>query len=394
MKILFLSRWFPYPTSNGSKLRVYNLLRGLSGHHNITLLSFADRSNIISDASALGELCTEVHTIPWREYDPQSWRARLGFLSLKPRSIVDTFSAEMATKITQLLNRCDYDLVIASQLSMAAYRPYFRKIPALFEEVEIGLTYGKVLRSSVFTERVRHAFTWFKLRRYLSHLFDSFEACTVVSEQERQLLGYNFPRHKSKISVIPNCVQINGYKNQQSILVSNQIIFSGSFRYHVNYEAMLWFVHEVYPQVLEQIPNAHLMITGDHANLSFPSAPNITLTGYVDDIKTLTASSWISIAPLLNGGGTRLKILEAMSVGTPVVSTSKGAEGLDATIGEHLLVADEPRVFAEYVVKILKDKNLHDKIAANAYKFVKEKYDWEAIMPHFLHLVEVTANNR
>jgi polysaccharide biosynthesis protein PslH len=394
MKILFLSRWFPYPSNNGSKLRIYNLLRGLAKHHDVTLLSFADQFDGSPDAPEIQSLCSEVHVVPWREFNPQSWRARLGFLSLKPRSIVDTFSAEMATKITQLLFRCDYDLVIASQLSMAAYHPYFKKVPSLFEEVEIGLSFSDVPRSSNFKKRVRYAFTWFKLRKYLLRLLDSFQACTVVSEQERQLLVHNFPRQKSKIKIIPNCVQVNGYKSQQSILVPNQLIFSGSFRYHVNYEAMLWFVHEVYPQVLEQIPNAHLIITGDHANLSFPSAPNITLTGYVDDIKTLIASSWISVAPLLSGGGTRLKILEAMSVGTPVVSTSKGAEGLDATIGEHLLVADEPRVFADYVVKILKDKNLHDKIAANAYKFVKETYDWEAIMPHFLHLVEVTAHNR
>jgi glycosyltransferase involved in cell wall biosynthesis len=215
-----------------------------------------------------------------------------------------------------------------------------------------------------------------------------------VSEQERQLFTKNFPRHKSTIKIIPNCLQVDGYTDQPSTLVPNQIIFSGSFSYHANYEAMLWFVREVYPQVLEHVPDARLIITGDHANLPFPSAPNVTLAGYVDDIKTLVASSWISVAPLLSGGGTRLKILEAMSLGTPIVSTTKGAEGLDATVGEHLLIADEPQKFANQVVKILNDKKLREKIAASAHRFVKEKYDWGAVMPHFLQLVESTAGKR
>jgi glycosyltransferase involved in cell wall biosynthesis len=215
-----------------------------------------------------------------------------------------------------------------------------------------------------------------------------------VSEPERELLTRNFPRCKSAVEVIPNCVQVNGYDTHQSEPVSNQLIFSGSFRYYANYEAMLWFVREVYPLVLEQVPDAHLIITGDHAGLSLPSTPNVTLAGYVDNIKALVASSWVSIAPLLNGGGTRLKILESMATRTPVVSTSKGAEGLEAISGEHLFVADDSSDFASYVVRILKNRALRDKIAASAYRFVKEKHNWETVMPHFLQLVESTASKR
>jgi glycosyltransferase involved in cell wall biosynthesis len=116
---------------------------------------------------------------------------------------------------------------------------------------------------------------------------------------------------------------LNGYESYQSALVPNQLIFSGSFRYQANYEAMLWFISEVFPKILERVPDAQLIITGDHANLSIPPVSNVTLVGHVSDINTLIASSWVSLAPLLSGGGTRLKILEAMA-GTPVVSTSKG----------------------------------------------------------------------
>ena len=372
MKILFLSRWFPYPTDNGSKLRIYNLLRGLAKHHDVTLLSFADQSDVSPGAPEIREICSDVQIVPWREFDPTSARAWAGFLSFKPRSIIDTFSSEMAGKITQLIDTCNYDLVIASQLSMAAYYPYFENIPALFEEVEIGLSYGDTNQSSL-KKRFRHAFTWFKLRLYLSRLLVSFRACTVVSEQERQLILRYFSKYIERVEVIPNCVQVSEYENLQASLKPNQIIFSGSFRYHANYEAMLWFIREVYPQVLARVPDVHLVITGDHANLPLPSAPNVTLAGYVDDIKTLIASSWISIAPYLSGGGTRLKILEAMAVGTPAVATAKGAEGLDAISGEHLLIADLPDEFADKVIAILKDNDLHEKLSSSGKLFVKEK---------------------
>lgn len=394
MKILFLSRWFPYPANNGSKLRISNLLRALAMRHEVTLLSFTDQLNINLEAFKALSHCSDIHVIPWKEFDPHSSRARFGYLSLKPRSVVDTFSPDMAQKITQLLRQCEYDVVIASQLSMAAYRPYFRKIPGVFEEVEIGLSYGEIHHPSDLKKRLRHAFTWFKLRMFLSRLLDSFQFCTMVSEQERQLLVRNFRGHDDMVEVIPNCVDISEYENQRATLVTNRLIFSGSFRYHANYEAMLWFIREVFPKVLEQVPDAHLIITGDHANLPLPSTQNITLAGHVDDIKTLIASSYVSVAPLLSGGGTRLKILESMVIGTPVVSTSKGSEGLGAIVGEHLFVTDEPHEFAGYVVKILKNKDLRDKLSIDGKRFVKENYSWELIMPRFLQLVESTAGYR
>jgi polysaccharide biosynthesis protein PslH len=387
MKILFLSRWFPYPSTNGSKLRIYNLLRGLANYHEVTLLSFADQPDVNPDAPEIKAICSEVHVVPWREFDPKSIRARFGFLSLTPRSLIDTFSSELAEKITTLINTQQFDLVIASQLSMASYRPYFRNIPAIFEEVEIGLTHDKAHTANSI-ERLRHAFTWDKLRIYLSQLLNSFQACTLASEQEYKLLTRNFTLHNVIVEVIPNCVNVNEYENHRATPVPNQLIFSGSFRYSPNYEAMLWYIEKVHPQVLEEIPDAHLVITGDHANMTLPCARNVSLVGYVDNIKALTSSSCASVAPLLSGGGTRLKILEAMAMGTPVIATQKGKEGITAQSGEHLLVADDPKEFAESVIRILRDKELRQQISSSAQQFVRKNYDWSVIMPKFLSLVD------
>jgi len=390
MKILFLSRWFPYPMNNGSKIRIYNLLRGLSQHHDVTLLSFVDQPGVSPDAFKVWEICSEIVTVPWKEFDPNTFRARLAFLNLKPRSIVDTFSPEMAQTIMRTLDEQSYDLVIASQLQMAAYYPYFRGVSAIFEEFEIGLFHDRAF-SSGGRMRLRQALTWFKLRRYLSRLLDSFQVCTVASEQERQLLVRNFPGFKKQIVLIPNCLNLDEYGSISTEKKKNTLIFSGPFKYHANYDAMLWFVGEVFPLILEQVPDTQLIITGDHADLPLPSSKSITLTGYVDDIKSLISSCSVSIAPLLDGGGTRLKILEAMALGTPVVATAKGAEGLDATDDEHLLLANSPADFAECVIKLLNDENLCLHLATNANRLVQEKYNWGRILSDYSMLINTVV---
>jgi len=131
-----------------------------------------------------------------------------------------------------------------------------------------------------------------------------------------------------------------------------------------------------------------LFITGDHAGKSLPPAGNVTLTGYVDDVRPLVARAWASIVPLRIGGGTRLKILEAMALGTPVVATSKGAEGLEVRHGKHLLIADGPAAFADEVMRLLRDAELRAALAANGRRLVAERYDWATVMPGFLELVE------
>lgn len=393
MKILFLSRWFPYPTNNGSKLRIYNILRGLSQQHDVTLLSFADQPDVSPETPEMRSLCSDVQVVPWKEFDPHSRQARLGFFSLRPRSVIDTFSPEMARKITKAVHEKKPDLVIASQLPMAAYYKYINGVPALFEEIELGLSQEDSRRGLNGRKHVRQALTWFKLRLYLSRLLKAYRAVTVVSEQERKLVSRYFPDVKS-ILVIPNCMNLADYENIHTVPQPCRLIFTGSFRYHTNYEAMLWFVGEVFPLVLEQIPDAELVISGDHANLPLPSDTNIRLAGYVNDIKSLIASATVAIAPLWSGGGTRLKILEAMAIGTPVVATSKGAEGLDAQHGEHFFLADDPVEFSNYVIKLLKDKNLRTNMAVKAKLLVQETYNWEKTLPAFVRSIETELIDR
>jgi glycosyltransferase involved in cell wall biosynthesis len=313
----------------------------------------------------------------------------MGLFSSTPRSYIDTFSQEMGECIKQTLASEKYDLVIASQLGMASYSQFFGDTIALLEELELGVLQEQDTRVH-FTWRLRQDLTWFKHRRYLSRLLQNFQACTVVSEQEQRLLARTVPRN-GQATVIPNCIDLANYNGVENTLRPNSLIFTGSFRYLVNYYAMVWFLQDIYPLIRSEIPDVQLIITGDHADLKLPSTTGVTQTGLVPDVRPLIASSVAGVVPLLSGGGTRLKILEAMALGTPVVTTTKGAEGLNAKHGESVLIADEPKEFAAAVVRLLKEPGLREHLADNAYQLVSEQYDWAGVMPHFLQLIEDTV---
>lgn len=392
MRILFLSRWFPYPLNNGSKVRIYNLLRGLAQRHELTLLSFTEPNDGVPNMAELHSFCQVVQTTPWKPFDPQSRRGRLGFFSVTPRSAVDTFSPQMKQTIEQTLSAQQYDLVIASQEAMASYSDAFQGRPALFEEVELGVFYEQFKQAKSIQARLRYGLTWLKYRHYLGRLLRRFHACTVVSEREKQMLASVAP-NDADIRVIPNCIRLADYQVQVEPQ-PNTLIFTGPFHYHANYDAMQWFLSEVYPRVQAQMPEIRLTITGDHANRPLPPASNLTLTGFVDDVRPLIAQAWISLAPLRIGGGTRVKILEAMALGTPVVATSKGAEGLDVQPGKQLLIADTPEAFAQSIIRLCKEPGLRQKLNSQAYQVAAAQYDWAATMPRFLDLVEQVGQGK
>jgi len=390
MRVLFLSRWYPYPANNGSKLRIHNLLRGLGRHHEVDLVSFYDPTEGQPDQDGLKDVCQSVKVVPWHEFDPTSLRAIRGFLSFLPRSILDTYSPEMSRMLHGLIGADQYNLIIASQIDMAVYAIELKKIPILLEEAEIGVYVQKAQQTATLKERFRHNLTWWKYRRYLRFLFSKVAAATVVSQKEKGLLQSAIPEAR-KVVIIPNCMQLRDYERVSVKAEPDSLIYTGSFRYDVNYEAMVWFMKEVYPLVQARHPQARLIITGDPAGKLLPAARNLTQTGAVSDVRPWLAAARVALAPLQTGGGTRLKILEAMALHTPVVSTSKGAEGLEALPGVHLLVADRPQDFADAVLSLLSDDAMHQQFASAGFDLVRQKYNWDAVLPDFLQLVEKTA---
>ena len=390
VRVLFISRWFPFPPSNGSKLRVLGLLRGLAQTHEVTLLSFADQTKSEPTAPERLSLCREVKIVPWREFNPSGLKAGLGFLSPTPRSIVDTYSPLMERTIKETLASQRFDVVVASELGSAVYARCFGNVPSVFEEVEVAPLYERYTASQSVSERVRHGLTWAKHRRYLKSLLPAFASCTVVSERERRLLEGIAPGYHS-VHVIPNCVDLPSYQGSYGEPAPGSIVFSGSFRYAPNYQAMIWYLEQVHPRVRSACPQAHLAVTGDHAGLPLPTSEGVSLTGFVDDVRPYVARSCVSVVPIREGGGTRLKAIEAMALGTPVVATSKGVEGLEVRDGEHLLIADTPEAFSRAVIRLLGDVDLRRRLASGGRELVRCRYDWAVVIPRFLDLVEVTA---
>lgn len=386
MRILFLSPWFPYPSDNGSRLRIFNLIRGLEHHHEITLVSFAEKLPN-GPVQALEEICKSIHVLPKTEYNQYSARALLGFLNRKPRVLVDRYLEEMDRRIQDEINNGNHDLIIASEIYMADYLDSACDIPAVFDDVEVGTFVDAVRDASNMISKIRRRLTLFKLQTYFQHLLSNFDSCTVVSNVERQYLREMVPEFGS-VDIIPNGVDLASYQYIDEVPQPNRLIFTGSLTFNPNYEAMHWFIEQVFPLIQRIVPDVHLTITGKNSGKKLPDSRNVHMTGYVDDVRPLIASSWISLAPIFSGGGTRLKILEAFALRTPVLATAKGAEGLDVNHDEHLLIANTPEAFAEQAIRLLKDRRLRKKLVTNAYQLVREKYEWSVIMPTFLNLVD------
>jgi glycosyltransferase involved in cell wall biosynthesis len=171
-----------------------------------------------------------------------------------------------------------------------------------------------------------------------------------------------------------------------------KLVFTGSMTFSPNYQGMQWFTGRVLPQIIEAYPEVKLTITGKTDGINLPGGKHVQLAGYIDDVRPMIASSWASIAPIFSGGGTRLKILEAFGLRTPVIATSKGAEGLDVEHEKHIIIADSEDEFVKETIRLLNDADLRQELIDNAFQLVSEEYDWKVIMPRFLSLIEESIN--
>jgi glycosyltransferase involved in cell wall biosynthesis len=234
---------------------------------------------------------------------------------------------------------------------------------------------------------------WLSLQKtivYEREIVSYFDSTVVLTEESRASLSPILTKAKN-LTLIGNGVDLNHYPFKNLQPVPDTLIYNGSLTFSANYDAMVWFLNEIYPLLIRQMPTISLRITGkyDGVNLeSFPLQEGVELTGYIEDIRSAVTMCSVCIVPIRIAGGQRMKILEAMALGTPVVSTSKGAEGLDVTHGEHVLIADKPEEFAKAVLDLLRNESLRIKITQHARILIEEKYNWENILPQFQSIVE------
>jgi glycosyltransferase involved in cell wall biosynthesis len=246
-------------------------------------------------------------------------------------------------------------------------------------------------------QRLRCWISWQKTRAFERRLFRQFDLCTMVSEQDRAASQALLPPGSGRVEVVPNGVDCEHNRLGLAEPQPGALIYNGSLTYSANRDAMAYFLSEIYPLIRGEEPGVSLTITGsldgvDLGGLNLDDS--VQLSGYVADVRPLVAGASVCVAPIRQGGGTRLKILEAMALGTPVVATPKGAEGLRLSPGQDVLLGRDAEDFAAKVVLLLREPALRENLIFNARRTVAQRYDWTALGRRFAGLVEATVGER
>jgi glycosyltransferase involved in cell wall biosynthesis len=392
VRILFLSTWFPYPPDNGAKLRSYHLMRALTQDHKVTLVSFAHDKAMPADAGDLPALCAGLHVVPLDPFGANKAGTLRTFLSSLP--VASRPIPIMSRSIAEVSQDTPFDAVVASHEMMANYALESCPGAARILETHNSLIrwmqerYQNARRPS---ERLRTWASWRKHRRYEAGLFRRFCLVTVVSSADLDATTTAVGEGITRVEVVPNGVDCSFNRPGLAQPQPNSLVYNGSLTYSANRDAMAYFLDAIYPLVRRKVADVTLTITGSTAGVDLSTLPldgTVRLSGRVPDIRPQVARAAVCVVPLREGGGTRLKILEAMALGTPVVSTTKGAEGLDVIHGEHLLLADEPERFARYTAELMSSPELRLHLTTNARRLVERAYDWGTIGRRFVSLVE------
>lgn len=397
MRILALSTWWPEPADNGSRMRIMQLLRALAGCHEVHLIACTQGPAEQVQREELGKICASLQAIE-RPGRPIRMADRVASLVVpEPASVRATWSPALARAVAATVAKVRPDTVIAFEIDMAPYARTISNVPCVIEELELSYMLDHYRAHTDLRKRLRYLLMAFKHRRYVTAILRDFAAVTAASEHEARLVRLLAGRHALEIAVIPNGADVAGCAGYSYDPQPDTLIYPGALSYDANLDAMRYFLEAIFPLIRQALPQTTLRITGrstPEQRAALPSLEGVELTGYVEDVRALIARSAVEVVPLRQGGGTRLKIMEAMALGTPVVSTSKGAEGLDLHHGEHLLIADSPSAFAVATTRLLNQPALRAHLAASGRRLVQERYDWSAIGLRFEQLVSAIMRGR
>ena len=354
MKVLYLARWFPCPQDNGIKIRIWNIL-GLLQQAQIEVDFFCLTNQPIADQQLL-EVKERVNSVtlgPFRDYRPGSLKAIAGFLSSSPRNLYYSFDPEAEKQITKMQQDNHYDVVIHSELDMILYGRNGREgTRHVLEDLEIA-SYFDQSRNLPIHKKMLSAFRRWKLIRFLKNQMQRYHFASVVSKKEWDFIHLYI---EQKIVIFQNGVNTNTPLQDEATKVAGRLIYPGSITYSANFEAVQFIIEKVLPKIRMKFPAAHLIVTGriDNTAASTLERDAVVFTGYVDDIQSEITSAMLTLVPIISGSGTRLKILESILYGTPVISTTKGAEGLDRLeSGRDISIADTEEDFINSVADLI-----------------------------------------
>ena len=409
MRLLFLTPQLPYPPQQGTALRNWGLLSHLADTHEVWLLSF-DETPGTAIHPTLKKACKEIAMIPVPRRTLQD-RLRMLVTSPLPDMAWRLWSPAFERQLRDWLRDHRFDIVQVEGIELARYmmdlvadkRP--RNYHLVFDDHNCEYllqqrTHEMDMRRGRLHGAAYSFVQWQRLRTFEREALRAADATLCVSPQDQTLLTQLEPH--AKVTTIFNGIDVAAYESFATAPSPKgrgvkTIVFTGKMDFRPNIEAMLWFQREVWPFVKQAHPAAKWFIVGQKPSPRLDvlrNDPDITLTGQVDDVRPYIAQADVYIAPLLAGGGTRFKLLEAMAMRRAIVSTTLGCEGFAIEPGREMMVADTGSDFASAVNELLRSEARRREMGERAHAFVAATYDWQAIVPRLEDVYQklVTGN--
>jgi glycosyltransferase involved in cell wall biosynthesis len=384
MNILFLSTENPFPVDHGHHIRTFHNLVSLAKDHKIYFVGFTQNKSGFENQTALYQFCetVDIFSLHYR-----GWLKLIlvmkNIFSPLPFVAQKYFDKRAANRIEELIKKANIDLVHFDMLHLAKYKDKINFIPCIL--INHNVESIRILRWTNFEKNPLLKrflqFQYKKLNRFEKEICKNFNCCIAVSKIDRDYL-INLCGTGNFVT-LPNGVDPDYFYKASHQTVPNSLVWTGPMNDPYNSDAVIYFLSDIWPLIIENLDKATVNFVGDSPvrilKRMTQNNYNIRYTGYVEDIRPYVAEAAVFIAPLRSGSGTKIKVLNAMAMGKTVVTTSIGAEGIEAEADKEILVADTPKLFAEKVVYLLQHPDKSEEIGRNARKMIEYKYDWKII---------------
>ena len=375
MKIFVLLPRIPYPLEKGDKLRAFNQIKQLSRHNEIVLCALNDNSKVSEQDAfrALQPYCQSINFIKVSKLQIVWGLVRAFFMGL-PMQCGYFYNRKAAKKIDALIQKHQPDMLFGQLLRVAEY---IRKkdIPKCIDYQDV-FSYGMKRRADIASPITRPVYNmeYRRLCRYEAAIFDDFDVKTIISQPDRDLIPH--PK-KDEILIIPNGVDHDYFKPQEREK-KYDLVFTGNMSYAPNVNAVEYLANEILPKVWQQLPDVKTYIAGATPDPKIKKvvSERIIVSGWLDDIRDAYAQSRVFIAPMRIGTGLQNKLLEAMSMGLPAITTPLANGSLNASPYKEILVGSNADELAQHIITLLTDKEKAQQIAQAGFDFTNRVYDW------------------
>lgn len=394
LDVLMIFHFAPYPPVSGVKRRMFHTFFETTKANNVSVLAFGSKDEERQFREQFGSLCKHIVFVDDSRPRAVSIILRLWFLLTGRSSLYRLHTKRFQEALDSLVQNEKFDVIHFATSIFGFYRlPPNVPLVGDTHNVEYHYMYRAYKETKSLPMKL---YTWLEymlIKREELNSTKKFDIVTTTSQQDLDTFRIDIP--SKRMFVLPNGVDTEYFVPQQATPEPFSMVFTGLMNYLPNDHGVQYFAREILPLIRTRIADSRLYVVG-----AFPSkevlqlaSEHIIVTEQVPDVRPYFDRATVAVVPLLFGGGTRLKVLEAMAMKKPVVSTSLGCEGLDVEDGKSILIADTPEAFAQSVVSLFTDTALHSKIVENASRLAHDTYDWKSIGAHLQEIL-VEATNR